>query len=99
MVLYNSLYGFIQSWRKMNIKKCDSCNKILTKEIDYFEIDEVTFNKGNNPGDSIRMYLASEGEEKAYDMKQSWCHYTDIDFCSPCFSKLGLDKILLKKTC
>jgi len=79
----------------MNIKKCNSCGKILTKKDDYFVIDELSFHKGKNSEKSIRLYISDEKKETAYDMKESWCSYTDLDFCPKCFKKLKLDKILL----
>jgi len=71
----------------MNIKKCDVCGKVMTKQDDYFTLDEVTFNKGEANKDTIRLTMTTRDNSKAYDMTESWCDYSDKHFCPECFKK------------
>jgi len=78
----------------MNIKKCDGCEKILTKQDDYFTIDEVSFNKGDSKKNTVRLVLSSVHGDNTYDMTESWCSYTDFHFCPACFDKENLKRFL-----
>ena len=78
----------------MNTKRCDGCHKILTKIDDYFSIGEILFNKGHAGEKGMRMLINAENVESCYDMKESWCSYTDLDFCPECWKKEKLETYL-----
>ena len=80
----------------MNIRKCDGegCGKILTKDDDYFTIDEIQFNKGDHKKPYVRLTVDKEGKDTAYDMSESWCSYRDLHFCVDCFKKENLYKYI-----
>ena len=78
----------------MNIRKCDGCGCILTKLEDYFSIGDIDFHKGSDDTHTTRVIFRDEKKETSYDTNESWCSYTDLDFCSECFKKENLEKYL-----
>lgn len=68
----------------MNIKKCDGCGKLLTKEDDFFTVDEINFHKGKSKKTTIRVHFSDENKDNIYNMDESWCSYSDFDFCPKC---------------
>ena len=80
----------------MRIRKCNGCGKILDKNDAFFSLDDITFHRAKGDKDNVRIYFSDELKEKGYDLEESWCSYTDIDFCPECFNKEGLDRFLLK---
>ena len=71
----------------MILRKCDVCDKLLTKQDDYFTLDEVTFNKGNKDTSTMRLTISDETASKSFDMIESWCDYSDKHFCVECWKK------------
>jgi len=71
----------------MTLRSCDVCGKILTKEDDYFTLDEVTFHKGDASKDTVRVTMQLNDVSKAYDLDESWCDYSDKHFCVECWKK------------
>ena len=69
----------------MTIRKCDTCNKILTKDDNYFTVGEINFNKGKC--DLVRLTMSDEKGSKNYDLSESWSDWTDLHFCPECFEK------------
>ena len=79
----------------MRIRKCNVCDQVLTKEDDYFTLDEIAFNRGSKDPKSVRIYFSDTKKEETYKMDESWVSYTDLDFCVPCFEKENLKKYLI----
>ena len=72
----------------MNIKKCNSCGKVLEKTDAYYTIGEIEYHNGK-PSKTIRLII--ENDAKTEGLKEeSWVNYTDLDFCEECFNKLNI---------
>ena len=68
------------------VRKCDVCGKLLTNKDDYFTLDEVTFNKGKKNSLGVRLVI-SKDKSTTYELKESWCDYSDKHFCVEDFKK------------
>ena len=75
----------------MTIRKCDTCNKILTNESDYFTLGDIDFHKGKGNG-AVRVTMSDEKGSKCYDMDESWSDWTDLHFCPECFKKESISR-------
>ena len=73
----------------MIIRKCNVCGKILDLKDDYFEISEVGFHKGKPSQPYARLEI---GDNKNFNMNESWLDYCALDFCVDCFL-LEMDKL------
>jgi len=78
----------------MTIRKCDGCGRTLTDKTDYYTVDEITFNKGDDTKHGVSVYYSDSKKDKMYDLKESFCSYTDLHFCVPCWEKEALSKYL-----
>ena len=79
----------------MTIRKCDSCNKILTQESDYFTLGDIDFHKGKS--DTVRVVMTDEKGSKSYDLSESWSDWKDIHFCPECFKKETISRFVEAK--
>lgn len=79
----------------MTIRKCNSCNKILTQENDYFTIGDIDFHKGKS--EMVRITMSDDDGSKNYDLSESWSDWTDIHFCPECFKKESISRFVEEK--
>ncbi len=79
----------------MIIKKCNKCGAVLNKEDDYYTLDEISFHKGKSKyKKTLWINVQSDNSEQIYESEQSWCKYTDLDFCVDCFKAENLERFL-----
>jgi len=78
----------------MNIKKCNSCGKVLEpKKDEYYSIDEISF---HSPKCALtRVGRSKECEDAStFYHEESWLEYMDLDFCPECFDKESIKRYL-----
>jgi len=71
----------------MNIKKCNTCGKILDRNVDIiYTIGEIS--KHLPKSLFTRLVISkSENTENINQIQESWVDYSDIDLCEGCWEK------------
>lgn len=78
----------------MRINKCNLCGKVLEDNKDkYYSISDISFHNPNSK--HVEMHFSkTENWQENREAIQSWTNYCDLDFCEPCWDKVGLKRFL-----